>query len=168
MRLVSSRHRSCPCRRIRVRADGGVAGQDPFTPMLRAYANDRVQVRALAGAHMNEHSFLIHGVQVPLRALLYRLRLPDHAGHLALRAFRDGIPRPPQDGDPGRQFRRLPLRPERERSRPDQRRLGNSAPSTAPPMVWTIPSPGSVRPIRVRRLILSRWKATRLAPRRRP
>ena len=43
--------------------DGGVAGPDPFTPLLRAYANDRVQVRALAGAHMNEHSFLIHGVK---------------------------------------------------------------------------------------------------------
>ncbi len=41
---------------------GGVTGPDPFTPMMRAYANDRVQVRALAGAHMDEHSFLIHGV----------------------------------------------------------------------------------------------------------
>jgi hypothetical protein len=43
--------------------DGGVTGPDPYTPMLRAYANDRVQVRALAGAHMNEHSFTIHGVK---------------------------------------------------------------------------------------------------------
>ncbi len=42
--------------------DGGVAGLDPFTPMMRAYVNDRIQVRALAGAHMNEHSFSIHGV----------------------------------------------------------------------------------------------------------
>ena len=42
--------------------DGGVTGYDPFTPIMRAYANDRVQVRALAGAHMDEHSFLIHGV----------------------------------------------------------------------------------------------------------
>ena len=38
---------------------------DPYTPLLRAYVNDRVQVRALAGAHMNEHSFLIHGVKFP-------------------------------------------------------------------------------------------------------
>ena len=43
--------------------DGGVSGLDPYTPMLRAYANDRVQVRALAGAHMDEHSFTIHGVK---------------------------------------------------------------------------------------------------------
>ena len=43
--------------------EGGVTGRDPYTPMLRAYANDRVQVRALAGAHMDEHSFTIHGVK---------------------------------------------------------------------------------------------------------
>ena len=38
---------------------------DPFTPLMRAYVHDRVQVRALAGAHMNEHSFQIHGVKYP-------------------------------------------------------------------------------------------------------
>jgi hypothetical protein len=38
---------------------------DPYTPLMRAYVNDRVQVRAIAGAHMNEHSFLIHGVKFP-------------------------------------------------------------------------------------------------------
>jgi hypothetical protein len=42
--------------------DGGVTDLDPFTPMMRAYVNDRVQVRAVVGAHMNEHSFAIHGV----------------------------------------------------------------------------------------------------------
>jgi len=41
----------------------GMENFDPFTPLMRTYANDRVQVRALAGAHMNEHSFLIHGVK---------------------------------------------------------------------------------------------------------
>ena len=30
--------------------DGGVTGGDPFTPLMRAYANDNVQVRALVGA----------------------------------------------------------------------------------------------------------------------
>lgn len=36
---------------------------DPFTPMLRAYAGDRVQVRTLVGAHHNPHFFSIDGVK---------------------------------------------------------------------------------------------------------
>jgi hypothetical protein len=36
---------------------------DPFTPMLRAYENDRVQVRVLVGAHEEGHNFSIHGVK---------------------------------------------------------------------------------------------------------
>jgi hypothetical protein len=41
----------------------GAADQDPYTPLLRAYANDRVQVRVLVGAHELGHSFAIHGVK---------------------------------------------------------------------------------------------------------
>jgi hypothetical protein len=41
----------------------GAADQDPYTPLLRAYANDRVQVRVLVGAHEVAHSFAIHGVK---------------------------------------------------------------------------------------------------------
>jgi hypothetical protein len=41
----------------------GAAGHDPYTPLLRAYANDRVQVRVLVGAHELAHSFAIHGVK---------------------------------------------------------------------------------------------------------
>ncbi|HEX2645449.1 MAG TPA: copper oxidase [Thermoanaerobaculia bacterium] len=36
---------------------------DPFTPMMRAYENDRVQVRVLVGAHEEGHVFNIHGVK---------------------------------------------------------------------------------------------------------
>ncbi|MFZ6765665.1 hypothetical protein ACO0LM_01170 [Undibacterium sp. Di26W] len=36
---------------------------DPFTPILRAYAGDKVQVRTLVGAHHNPHFFSIDGVK---------------------------------------------------------------------------------------------------------
>lgn len=42
---------------------GGVEPADPFTPLLRAYENDRVQVRVLVGAHEEGHNFSIHGVK---------------------------------------------------------------------------------------------------------
>ena len=38
-------------------------GRDPFTPLLRTYENDRVQVRILVGAHEEGHNFSIHGVK---------------------------------------------------------------------------------------------------------
>ena len=41
----------------------GAGDLDPYTPLLRAYANDRVQVRVLVGAHELNHSFAIHGVK---------------------------------------------------------------------------------------------------------
>jgi manganese oxidase len=40
----------------------GVEGQDPYTPMLRAYEGDKVQIRTLVGAHMSPHTFTAHGV----------------------------------------------------------------------------------------------------------
>jgi hypothetical protein len=43
--------------------DGGVTPGDPFTPMLRAYANDPVQVRTVVGAHLVPHSFQISGTK---------------------------------------------------------------------------------------------------------
>lgn len=36
---------------------------DPFTPVLRAYAGDKVQIRTLVGAHHNPHFFSIDGVK---------------------------------------------------------------------------------------------------------
>ncbi|HEX8163105.1 MAG TPA: hypothetical protein VF538_14645 [Pyrinomonadaceae bacterium] len=39
----------------------GVQPGDPFTPLLRAYENDRVQVRMLVGAHEEGHTFSING-----------------------------------------------------------------------------------------------------------
>jgi hypothetical protein len=43
--------------------DGGVTPGDPFTPLLRAYANDKVQVRTLVGAHLVPHAFQISGIK---------------------------------------------------------------------------------------------------------
>ncbi|HEX9984249.1 MAG TPA: copper oxidase [Thermoanaerobaculia bacterium] len=42
---------------------GGVQPGDPFTPLLRAYEDDRVQVRILVGAHEEGHNFAINGVK---------------------------------------------------------------------------------------------------------
>jgi hypothetical protein len=36
---------------------------DPITPLLRAYVNDKVQVRVLVGAHMLAHFFDIYGIK---------------------------------------------------------------------------------------------------------
>lgn len=38
-------------------------GTDPFTPLLEAYANDRVQIRTLVGAHTQAHVFQVHGIK---------------------------------------------------------------------------------------------------------
>jgi manganese oxidase len=40
---------------------GGLQGGDPFTPLMRAYEADKVQVRILVGAHEESHNFNIHG-----------------------------------------------------------------------------------------------------------
>lgn len=40
----------------------GVRGADPYTPMMRAYANDNVEVRVIVGAVDSVHSFGIQGV----------------------------------------------------------------------------------------------------------
>ena len=39
----------------------GVAPGDPFTPLLRAYENDKVQIRILVGAHEETHNMTING-----------------------------------------------------------------------------------------------------------
>ena len=36
---------------------------DPFTPLLRAYAGDDVQIRTLTGAHINPHNFTLYGLK---------------------------------------------------------------------------------------------------------
>jgi cold shock CspA family protein len=40
----------------------GVEQTDPYTPMLRAYEGDKVQIRTLVGAHMSPHYFTVHGI----------------------------------------------------------------------------------------------------------
>lgn len=41
----------------------GLLPEDPYTPLLRAYEGDRVQVRVLAGAHTSMHNFSMHGLK---------------------------------------------------------------------------------------------------------
>ncbi|HBL27587.1 MAG TPA: copper oxidase [Acidobacteria bacterium] len=36
---------------------------DPYTPLVRAYENDRVHIRILVGAHEEGHNFNIHGIK---------------------------------------------------------------------------------------------------------
>jgi hypothetical protein len=55
----------------------GAADQDPYTPLLRAYANDKVQVRVLVGAQELAQTFAFHGVKW-LAQPSYR-----NSGHLA-------------------------------------------------------------------------------------
>jgi len=43
-------------------AQEGAEATDPYTPLLRAYEGDNVQIRNLVGAHMAPHSFHIHGL----------------------------------------------------------------------------------------------------------
>jgi hypothetical protein len=38
-------------------------GTDPYTPLLQAYVNDKVQIRTLVGAHTQAHAFQVHGVK---------------------------------------------------------------------------------------------------------
>ena len=40
----------------------GAESTDPYTPLLRAYEGDNIQIRNLVGAHMTPHSFHIHGL----------------------------------------------------------------------------------------------------------
>ena len=40
----------------------GMQDFDPFTPLLRAYENDKVQIRTLVGAHTLSHSFELFGL----------------------------------------------------------------------------------------------------------
>jgi len=41
----------------------GMQPTDPYTPLFRAYANDRIQIRTLVGAHVTSHWFNVHGVK---------------------------------------------------------------------------------------------------------
>ncbi|NJL29838.1 MAG: copper oxidase, partial [Thermoanaerobaculia bacterium] len=42
-----------------------IKGGDPFTPLLRAYEDDQVQIRILVGGHEEEHNFSVNGVRWP-------------------------------------------------------------------------------------------------------
>jgi hypothetical protein len=42
---------------------GGIYDRDPYTPLLRAYEDDRVQIRILIGAHEEGHNFGVHGIK---------------------------------------------------------------------------------------------------------
>ncbi|HEX5727486.1 MAG TPA: hypothetical protein VFX98_18585 [Longimicrobiaceae bacterium] len=40
-----------------------VLPRDPFTPLMRVYEDDRVQIRVLVGAHEEGHMFSVHGTE---------------------------------------------------------------------------------------------------------
>ncbi|HKI05262.1 MAG TPA: copper oxidase [Thermoanaerobaculia bacterium] len=42
---------------------GDLLARDPYTPLLRAYENDRVQIRVLVGGHEEGHNFSVHGIK---------------------------------------------------------------------------------------------------------
>ena len=42
---------------------GSIQPGDPYTPLLRAYEDDKVQVRILVGAHEEGHNFAINGIK---------------------------------------------------------------------------------------------------------
>ncbi|MDQ3802566.1 MAG: copper oxidase, partial [Acidobacteriota bacterium] len=42
---------------------GDLGGGDPFTPMLRAYEHDRVQIQVLVGGFEEGHNFGVHGIK---------------------------------------------------------------------------------------------------------
>jgi hypothetical protein len=44
----------------------GAGDYDPYTPLMRAYADDRVRVRVLVGAHHNPHAFTFQGISWPV------------------------------------------------------------------------------------------------------
>lgn len=46
-----------------INQSGAIFPGDPFTPMIRAYAGDRVRVKIQAGGHEEEHGFTIHGLK---------------------------------------------------------------------------------------------------------
>jgi hypothetical protein len=41
----------------------GVEPGDPFTPLMRAYEDDRVEIRILVGAHEEGHNFTVNGIK---------------------------------------------------------------------------------------------------------
>jgi manganese oxidase len=41
----------------------GLLPRDPWTPMMRAYENDRVQIRILVGGQEEGHNFNVHGIK---------------------------------------------------------------------------------------------------------
>ncbi len=41
----------------------GAGATDPYTPLMRAYKGDKVQIRTLVGAHMAPHAFNLHGLR---------------------------------------------------------------------------------------------------------
>jgi hypothetical protein len=42
---------------------GGIKPGDPYTPLLRAYEDDKVQIRILVGAHEEGHNFSVNGIK---------------------------------------------------------------------------------------------------------
>ena len=109
----------------------GVQPGDPFTPLLRAYENDKVQIRILVGAHEETHNMTINGhkwlhqpgtPQDPLAVNNSGFRNSQMAGiseHFEFH-YRQRI----DHGQPA--LHRLPVPEQRLSRRTVERRLGNT------------------------------------------
>ncbi len=65
---------------------------DPYTPLLRSYAGDDVQVRTLVTGQINPHNLAIHGVHWLSQPGLGRFRLARQPGDGDLGALRADLP----------------------------------------------------------------------------
>jgi hypothetical protein len=65
--VYSSIHRTLPGQTAQPpytqQLTAGVLPEDPFTPLLRAYAGDDLQIRIVIGAHQNPHNFTLNGAK---------------------------------------------------------------------------------------------------------
>ncbi len=73
----------------------GAGDFDPYTPLLRAYENDDVQVRVLIGAHFLPHAFNLHGLKWLNEATDTNSGYRKHSGDVDIRALRDALPAAP-------------------------------------------------------------------------
>ncbi len=70
----------------------GLLPGDPFTPLMRSYAGDDVQVRTLVTGQINPHNLAIHGVHWLSQPGWGRFRLARQPGDGHLGALRADLP----------------------------------------------------------------------------
>ena len=65
----------------------GMQPKDPYTPLFRAYENDKIQVRTLVGAHVTSHWFNLHGVNWLFEPSFKKFRIQVHSEYEPLGTF---------------------------------------------------------------------------------